>query len=73
MKWLLIFLSALPLVNAATVSLFDGKTLDGWEMPAGWFLSVNALLILILAVPVSALCLGLALAPFIRRLMPGIE
>lgn len=35
MKWLLIFLSALPLANAAPVSLFDGKTLAGWEMPAG--------------------------------------
>ncbi len=35
MKRLLLFLAALPLVNAAPVSLFDGKTLAGWEMPAG--------------------------------------
>ncbi|OYV07300.1 MAG: hypothetical protein CFE26_01735 [Verrucomicrobiales bacterium VVV1] len=35
MKRLLLFLAALPLVNAAPVSLFDGKSLAGWEMPAG--------------------------------------
>jgi POT family proton-dependent oligopeptide transporter len=32
----------------------------GWEIPAGWFQSVNALLILLLAVPVSRLWLHLA-------------
>jgi putative membrane-bound dehydrogenase-like protein len=35
MKWLLILLTALPLADAAPVPLFDGKTLAGWEMPAG--------------------------------------
>lgn len=35
MKRLLLFLAALSLVDAAPVSLFDGKTLAGWEMPAG--------------------------------------
>ena len=36
------------------------RDFSGWEMPAGWFQSVNPLLILILAVPVAALWLGLA-------------
>ena len=36
------------------------RVLFGWEMPASWLLSVSALLILILAVPVSTLWLGLA-------------
>src|SRR6476620_7293120 len=35
MKRLLLFLAALSLANAAPFSLFDGKTLAGWEMPAG--------------------------------------
>ncbi len=36
------------------------RELFGWEVPAGWFQSINALLILVLALPVSALWLGLA-------------
>jgi POT family proton-dependent oligopeptide transporter len=36
------------------------RVLFGWEIPAGWFQSINALLILLLALPVSALWLGLA-------------
>lgn len=32
----------------------------GWEIPAGWFQSINALLILLLALPVSAMWIGLA-------------
>ncbi len=36
------------------------RVMFGWEMPASWLLSVNALLILILAVPVSTLWLRLA-------------
>ena len=39
---------------------YTDRVFSGWEMPASWFLSVNALLILILAVPVSVLWLGLA-------------
>ena len=35
MKWLLISLTAIPLAIAAPVSLFDGKTLAGWETPVG--------------------------------------
>ncbi len=48
----------------SVMNLFADRYTDrvffGWEIPAGWFQSVNALLILILAVPVSALWLGLA-------------
>jgi POT family proton-dependent oligopeptide transporter len=36
------------------------RVLFGWEMPAGWFQSLNPMLILLLAVPVSTLWLGLA-------------
>lgn len=39
---------------------YTNRLIMGWEVPASWFLSINALLILILAVPVSALWLGLA-------------
>jgi POT family proton-dependent oligopeptide transporter len=39
---------------------YTDRVLLGWEMPASWLLSVNALLILLLAVPVSTLWLGLA-------------
>ncbi len=35
MKWFLVFLTLLPVANAAPVPLFDGKTIAGWEMPAG--------------------------------------
>ena len=39
---------------------YTNRVMFGWEMPASWLLSVNAVLILILAVPVSTLWLGLA-------------
>ncbi|HEV2695310.1 MAG TPA: peptide MFS transporter [Verrucomicrobiae bacterium] len=39
---------------------YTDRVMFGHEMPASWLLSVNAILILILAVPVSTLWLGLA-------------
>ena len=39
---------------------YTNRTVLGFEVPAGWFQSINALLILMLALPVSAMWLGLA-------------
>lgn len=48
----------------SSMNLFAQRYTDrfifNWEMPASWFLSVNALMILILAVPVSTLWLQLS-------------
>jgi len=47
---------------------YTRRVFFGWEMPASWLLSLNALLILILAVPVSFLWLGLAR----RNILPSL-
>jgi POT family proton-dependent oligopeptide transporter len=39
---------------------YTNRSVLGFEVPAGWFQSINALLILMLALPVSAMWLGLA-------------
>jgi proton-dependent oligopeptide transporter, POT family len=39
---------------------YTERVVFGWEIPAGWFQSVNALLILLLALPIASLWIGLA-------------
>jgi len=47
---------------------YTDRVMFGWEMPASWFQIINALLILVLAVPVSMLWLGLAK----RNILPAL-
>ncbi len=47
---------------------YTRRVFFGWEMPASWFQSLNALLILVLAVPISLLWLGLAR----RNILPSL-
>lgn len=47
---------------------YTDRVMFGWEMPASWFLTINAVLILALAVPVSMLWLGLAR----RNILPSL-
>jgi len=47
---------------------YTNRVIFGWEMPASWFMTINALLILTLAVPVSMLWLGLAK----RNILPSL-
>ena len=47
---------------------FTDRVMFGREMPASWFLTINAVLILVLAVPVSMLWLGLAK----RNILPSL-
>ncbi len=47
---------------------YTRRVFFGWEMPASWFQSLNALLILVLAVPISMLWLSLAR----RNILPSL-